>query len=133
MSRQESHIYAKFAVCIFEHLSDSIEKEFKLCDMDHTMVLQLSEFDARGLSFLQQHAIEFLSLTIDSSALEKVLKKWWVKREEYELEDQFLLQHASQAMMRELFGMHSNTFSWRRKLLGMEGEGRHRPALFKSS
>jgi Protein of unknown function (DUF2857) len=126
MDKHNTDIYRKIASCLFDKMYDFVKIDSN-CKIDAKLLLELSEMDIRGRNFIESNAIHYLSFHIDTESLSNVLKKWHSTRKNIELEDQFLLLQAPQKLMRELFGMHATTFSWRRRLLGLQGEGRHRP------
>jgi Protein of unknown function (DUF2857) len=126
MDRNKKETYRKIAACLFDRMFEFIKADTH-CNIDSKLLLELSEMDVRGRSFVEQHATHFISLHVDTQSLSSVLEKWHLTRRDIEQEDQFLLLQAPQTLMQELFHMNSTTFSWRRRLLGLKGEGRHRP------
>jgi len=77
--------------------------------------------------YLLEHASRFLTISFDASSIEQLLNEAQEKNRERELEDQFLYSQATNTMMRELFGMHTTEFCARRRVLGLAGQGQHRP------
>ncbi len=76
---------------------------------------------------LVTYSSRFLSVNINEHELSAVLDKIETISEKRELEDQFLYACATNSMMRDFFGMHTTEFCARRKILGLERQGQHRP------
>ena len=83
-----------------------------------------------GLNLNEQEALVarahyFLEVSINAPALQRQVIELETQRENYELENTFLLMGAPLRLMRRLFGMHASEFSRRRQALHVNwGNGR---------
>ena len=127
MEELTDDLYNNVAASLFNAAQQYIDKQRKLGELDRVTILQIAELNSYGQRYIKMHAPEFISVTFDATKLSKRLKLWEIRQEEFDLENQFLLLQAPQKLMRQLFGMHTSTFTWRRTLLGLYNEGRHRP------
>ena len=84
------------------------------------------------LNLAEQHSLihrahRFLSIEVDTTALQRQLSELEVLREEKELEDKYLFMGAPLVLMQRLFGTHAADFSRRRSALSIRGVGTGRP------
>lgn len=98
-----------------------------LLTLSDSLIEKLSRLTLKDQHYIACRAANFLSIHIDEQVLTRLLCD--VKRtdEEQELEDQYIHSYATNTMMRELFGMHTTEFCARCKVLGLAGQGQHRP------
>lgn len=76
---------------------------------------------------IMQQSNGFLHIDIDHELLRRAIERVHSVRVEEEQQDLMLRMMAPLPMMRELFGMHSNEYSNRRKIMGMKGSCVGRP------
>lgn len=99
----------------------------EITSIDNDLLYKLRKLDAYGQKLIASKASKFLSLNIDNHELQKQINNLDNQIHERELEDKYLTLQAPCKLMRELFGMHTTEFCSRRKILGLAGQGQHRP------
>lgn len=95
--------------------------------IDDELATRLSELTYSEVNTITSKANQFLTVRVDADSLERLIFDAKNKTEDNDLQDQFLYNYATSAMMREFFGMHTVEFCARRKALGLAGHGQHRP------
>ncbi len=124
-----NEFYRECALRLFGFAHSAQDKKLEILGLDSLQAVELSKLDGWGQHFLARRAPRFMTITVDPQALIEQLRVYVAAVKERELEDVFLQRRATQKMMRELFGMHSDEFTWRRRQLGMFGVVSHRPSV----
>ena len=107
---------------------DSLQSiHFKANNLPDKLIAILSELNLPQQKWLIHRADRYLTLQLDSSALERQLKELENKQEVHELENTCLLLGAPRTLMRRLFGMHASEFTRRREILNLKGNSMGRP------
>ena len=107
---------------------DSLQSDhFENNHLPDELISVISKFNLTQQRSLIRNARKFLSVKLNTSALEHQIAELENSREERELEDTYLLQGAPLVLMRRLFGMHASEFSRRRHALKIQGAGSGRP------
>lgn len=96
-------------------------------EMESNLMLKLLGLSLTEREALTKVASRFIKVEVDTEAMNRQLQSICDHSEGDKLENNFLIQGAPVAMMRELFGMHATEFSRRRSILGLKGENRGRP------
>ncbi len=123
---QLCHAAAKSLITSLEYIQSDKLQKLTLSDEVINFISTLNLTQQNSL-ILRSH--NFLTVTIDPTALKRQLKEVEDMRKERELEDVHLLFGAPLVLMRRLFGMHASEFSRRRKVLNIQGTASGRPPL----
>tara|TARA_R110002124_G_scaffold5786_11_gene36329 strand:+ start:4809 stop:5345 length:537 start_codon:yes stop_codon:yes gene_type:complete len=100
---------------------------FKTSKLPDEIIDVMSKLNLAEQHSLIHRAHRFLSIEVDTTALQRQLSELEVLREEKELEDKYLFMGAPLALMQRLFGTHAADFSRRRSALSIRGVGTGRP------
>jgi hypothetical protein len=121
------NLHSIIAISVIHALIDVKLEPNDSLGMDQALAAKIMGLDLIGQHYLAKYASQYLSFTIDEKKLEELLDRALKNREEHDIEDRYLSLHATSKMMRHLFGMHTTDFCARRRLLGLDGQGQHRP------
>lgn len=114
------------ATTIFNEFHHTV-RNYHDIGIDDALATTLSKLTFAEVRTIASRANRFLTIHIDAESLEQLISHAANDRADSELQDRFLYNYATSAMMREFFGMHTTEFCNRRKILGLAGQGQHRP------
>ncbi|MCG8312510.1 MAG: DUF2857 domain-containing protein [Pseudomonadales bacterium] len=127
MTGFEDEMCRAAAYSLFSSLTSLRAFHFNKTHVPEKLIADISELNLNQQKWLIGRAEHFVTCQLNSAALERQLHELDAQKEEYQLENTFILKGAPRSLMRRLFGMHASEFARRREVLGLQGISIGRP------
>lgn len=123
----QRNIFASTAATMLQALPLIKHKQLAKVGINAELSSELDALTCKELAAVSKSAEKFLTIQFDANQLKGAIQGVVGKRKDQDFQDAFLMNQATSQMMREFFGMHPSEFCARRRELGLDGLGIHRP------
>src|SRR5690606_14243024 len=107
---EKSRTYKALALSFFNLLPSTKNHDCPSLGLNDELASRITLLSGQELDSLASRAHRFLTIRIDTQALEKAMQEVATDKEYSEMMNQFIFGYATHTMMHELFGMHTTEF-----------------------